>query len=148
MFANPEQILQRVIDQALGSSKGDSSTPAPTEDLVADLIGRYLGPMMGDGTQESPLLDYVSAALSHYAELQERNATLAAALGACDCFGESTVCETCHGGGFPGWSVPDEELFSDWVRPALAALARSRSAGGTNVARLSTVIAADKRRGD
>jgi hypothetical protein len=53
-------------------------------------------------------------------QLKERNQTLAAALGACDlCWGEDAVCPVCHGGGEPGFRMPDIQLFAEWIAPTL-----------------------------
>jgi hypothetical protein len=54
----------------------------------------------------------------------DTNILLAAALGACECWGMLPRCELCHGGGVAGWTEPDPELFDEFVRPAVAAMAR------------------------
>jgi hypothetical protein len=51
----------------------------------------------------------------------ERNAALAAACGACTCFGEPH-CLDCGGEGKPGWQRPDESLFRMYVAPVLERL--------------------------
>lgn len=58
--------------------------------------------------------------------LQTRNLVLAAALGACDCWGENPDCVDCSGQGTPGWEDPDPLLFREFVSPAIKR-ARSRS---------------------
>lgn len=147
MFADSNEIFQRVFEQAIGTSESADTSNTTTEDLIADLIGRYVGPMLGSG-QLGPLLGYVETALSHYSELRHRDAVLAAALGACECWGESGDCEICDGAGFPGWSLPDEDLFAEWVRPALTALARHRSRGHGALPRLAPVIESEEKRGE
>ena len=47
---------------------------------------------------------------------------LAAALGACDCWGMRSDCSVCAGEGTSGWTEPDVELFREFVRPALVRL--------------------------
>src|SRR4051812_41023588 len=47
---------------------------------------------------------------------------LAAALGACDCWGMRADCRICAGEGASGWTEPDVELFREFVGPALARL--------------------------
>ena len=47
---------------------------------------------------------------------------LAAALGACDCWGSLPECAVCQGEGSSGWTQPDPELFREYVRPALERL--------------------------
>lgn len=52
--------------------------------------------------------------------LQERNDSLAAALGACYlCWGEDPACSHCRGHGHPGHTKPDKELFIEWIAPAV-----------------------------
>jgi hypothetical protein len=50
------------------------------------------------------------------------NILLAAALGACECWGLRADCELCRGYGSAGWTEPDPELFEEFVRPAVARL--------------------------
>jgi hypothetical protein len=54
-----------------------------------------------------------------YNELFHRNAAVAAALGACDCWGERANCPLCNGEGSPGWVPPDESLFAIYVGPVV-----------------------------
>lgn len=57
---------------------------------------------------------------------------LAGGLGACLCWGEDPACPTCSGDGCPGWAVPDEELYREYVLPALRRhKAASRAAAAT-----------------
>jgi hypothetical protein len=52
--------------------------------------------------------------------LRERNDLLAAALGACClCWGQDLSCRSCRGRGGPGFCIPDEELFEEYVVPAI-----------------------------
>jgi hypothetical protein len=66
-----------------------------------------------------------------HAELQERrerDAVLAAALGACEfCWGENPSCPVCGGEGVPGSSVPPTELFMRYIAPAARKLPRQDS---------------------
>jgi hypothetical protein len=50
------------------------------------------------------------------------NMLLAAALGACECWGLRSGCGLCHGQGSAGWVQPEPDLFEEFVRPALAML--------------------------
>jgi hypothetical protein len=54
------------------------------------------------------------------------NLLLAAALGACECWGQSTHCDLCQGYGSAGWTEPDPDLFDEYVRPAIDRLPRDR----------------------
>jgi hypothetical protein len=49
----------------------------------------------------------------------DTNLLLAAALGACECWGLRAECEICRGYGSAGWLKPDPELFEEFVRPAV-----------------------------
>ena len=60
----------------------------------------------------------------------DTNILLAAALGACECWGMLPGCELCHGAGVAGWTQPDAELFDEFVRPAVVAMARFSTAAG------------------
>lgn len=50
------------------------------------------------------------------------NILLAAALGACECWGLRDDCDLCHGLGSAGWTQPIPELFDEFVGPAIARL--------------------------
>ena len=50
------------------------------------------------------------------------NILLAAALGACECWGLQADCGLCQGQGSAGWTQPEPELFDEFVRPAIARL--------------------------
>jgi hypothetical protein len=54
---------------------------------------------------------------------------LAAALGACECWGLQVDCDLCQGQGSAGWTEPDADLFEEFIRPAADRLP-SRRAGG------------------
>jgi hypothetical protein len=49
----------------------------------------------------------------------DTNLLLAAALGACECWGLRAECEICRGSGSAGWLKPDPELFEEFVQPAV-----------------------------
>ena len=50
------------------------------------------------------------------------NLLLAAALGACECWGLRADCDVCRGEGSSGWTEPVPELFYEFVGPAIARL--------------------------
>jgi hypothetical protein len=52
----------------------------------------------------------------------DTNILLAAALGACECWGLQAACGLCQGQGSAGWTQPDPELFEEFVEPAIARL--------------------------
>ena len=51
--------------------------------------------------------------------LKNKNAELAAACGACVCWGENLRCGICHGQGRAAWQSPDEEMFIAYIKPVL-----------------------------
>jgi hypothetical protein len=57
------------------------------------------------------------------------NILLAAALGACECWGLRADCSLCHGLGAAGWTEPVPELFDEFAGPALARLSRDPGGG-------------------
>jgi hypothetical protein len=50
------------------------------------------------------------------------NLLLAAALGACECWGLRADCDLCQGQGSAGWTEPVPELFDEFIGPAIAKL--------------------------
>lgn len=55
--------------------------------------------------------------------LRERNDLLAAAVGACClCWGQDLGCRSCRGRGGPGFCMPDEALFGEYLVPAIQTL--------------------------
>jgi hypothetical protein len=48
------------------------------------------------------------------------NMLLAAALGACECWGLQADCNLCWGRGSAGWTEPVPELFDEFIGPAIA----------------------------
>jgi hypothetical protein len=61
--------------------------------------------------------------------LTDINLLLAAALGACDCWGLRADCVQCQGHGSAGWTEPDPDLFEEFVQPAVAKLSRISADG-------------------
>ena len=58
----------------------------------------------------------------------DTNVLLAAALGACECWGLRGACGTVPRPGSAGWIQPDPELFEEFVRPAISRLSVIRPA--------------------
>jgi hypothetical protein len=54
--------------------------------------------------------------------LASTNVLLAAALGACECWGLRADCDLCQGRGSAGWAEPVSQLFYEFVGPAIARL--------------------------
>jgi DNA repair exonuclease SbcCD ATPase subunit len=60
--------------------------------------------------------------------LRERSDAMAAAVGACPlCWGQSLECRGCRGRGGPGFCVPDESLFQEFILPAVRTLRAQRA---------------------
>jgi hypothetical protein len=118
-------LVERVLQHAQGQLTDDSAGgDRSLDEVVVAALGNRLAQMFSDDGG-SAVGDWLAAGinadeLSHYEELIDRNSVLAAALGACDCWGQHAGCPLCDGIGGPGWTLPDERLFASYVRPALA----------------------------
>jgi hypothetical protein len=119
-------IVQQVLSQLAHQYGLSDSRGGPSEELIAVALGNRLAQAIVSEDQsrarhrsaENPWGDEFTDA----DELIERNSDLAAALGACDCWGFSVDCSVCDGAGAPGWALPDRRLFSTYVHPALRAM--------------------------
>lgn len=67
--------------------------------------------------------------LRAHEELVERNLLLAAAVGACDCWGGDEECPVCAGAGTAGWTEPEPRLFAEFVLPAVLRAGSTTPAG-------------------
>ena len=116
-------MLARVAGQLMPEATAANDNDAQPSDLIASALGDWLARTItsGNGGQETD-----SEWLSHYRELLDRNSALAAALGACECWGQDRSCPVCNGAGIPGWVLPDEGLFAAYVQPAASARAPVR----------------------
>jgi hypothetical protein len=120
-----ERALQQAQEQLTrdGSAVGVGGDSSP-DDMVAIALGNRLARMIvnedSSAMEDWPMASSSADELSHYEELLDRNSVLAAALGACDCWGQHMNCPFCEGVGGPGWALPDERLFASYVRPALS----------------------------
>jgi hypothetical protein len=71
----------------------------------------------------SELRLYMKGMFAEIKLLRERNDALAAAVGACClCWGQNLECRSCRGRGGPGFCMPDESLFEEFVLPAIQTL--------------------------
>jgi hypothetical protein len=91
-------------------TRHDETAPGETLGDEAAASGR-----LADGPSGEPAPDAATAA-------SDINILLAAALGACECWGARAGCDLCLGQGASGWTQPDPELFDEFVRPALERL--------------------------
>ena len=101
----------------------------PAGDPLRDVLGQMLAqrqPAAGNPRADPQTL--LRAARDALNALQERDAAIAAALGACaECWGAEAGCPQCNGLGRPGWAAPDPVAFATWVAPAMRAMAQSAS---------------------
>jgi hypothetical protein len=80
------------------------------------------------GAALSELRENMKGMLSELEQLRERNDMLAAAVGACPlCWGQNLDCRSCRGRGGPGFCMPDEALFEEFVLPAVRTLRAQRA---------------------
>ena len=101
-----QQIVQDAVLQATGAdATAYEAEDGTSDDRLAHWIGTQAVQLLTDGggqgvvAEMNNLIDYVNTGMSHYGALAERNSELAAALGACTCWGEREDCEACGGVG-------------------------------------------------
>jgi hypothetical protein len=127
-LAMVERVFKQVVDELARTEAVADGTPP--DELIAVALGnrlarmvaddrlpgapRAIGPGSAGADLDDPFVD----------ELLERNLALAAALGACDCWGQERNCPICDGVGGPGWLPPDRQLFAAYVYPAMRAMSR------------------------
>lgn len=99
---------------------GQMSRPELRRQLVRMLISRREQEQRHLGAQAESL-HRRSRNQRAYEYLLERNAELAAACGACVCWGDAR-CATCGGEGRAGWRAPEAEPFALYIEPALRRL--------------------------
>ena len=121
-----ERVVQPVMEQLWRDGAATDDSDTPPELLIATALGNRLARVVAsEALPASAGLPGLSArpdqALADYEELIERNSVLAAALGACDCWGEQLDCAFCDGAGAPGWVLPDRQMFATYVYPAVRA---------------------------
>lgn len=114
VLPDPSGFAQRVLDQLMGRLSGSPTPDQPDLVLVPER-----------GSTE---------------ELTDHNLLLAAALGACDCWGADPGCPVCQGTGASGWTEPDPALFAVYVTPAVA---RARGPGSRGTDRAGSRDPAD-----
>jgi hypothetical protein len=123
---DPLSLLEKVLQHTLQELGLDTARPAdargelPLEELLAKGLGGRLARII-DGGQAASFAGELAPNLATHQLLTSRNSQVAAALGACDCWGQNTSCPVCYGDGGPGWATPDEVLFNSYVGPALVA---------------------------
>jgi hypothetical protein len=118
-----ERVLQQTQEQLMRNGTLTADGKISPDQVVVTALGNRLARIILNedysAAEEWSTVGFPADELSHYEELVERNSVLAAALGACDCWGQHVSCPFCNGVGGPGWTLPDERLFASYVRPAL-----------------------------
>jgi len=136
-----ERVIQQLQDRLVSNGTLTDISDKPPEELIATLLSDWLARRIGN--EDPSAVPYTPAAGNSavpyrpaaedrsaerlYKELSDRNIVLAAALGACGhCWGTHADCPFCGGAGVPGWVLPNEELYANYVHPAVRAVANSR----------------------
>jgi len=134
---NPDLIAlgTRVLERALQKTGhiplhvyDAGEVPPPDDTLVDNLAGQLIGFVGKLDTKFSTPLLQAGVTSSQLEQERSRNRMLARALGACECWGESSDCAQCGGCGGPGWQLPDRAHFEAFVRPALRKVSHFRFA--------------------
>jgi hypothetical protein len=137
---DPLALVGRVLEQVAGQLAPDEvragAGETPPDELIVAVLANHLAQMLtvGESPEETGGSQTGEDAgwLAHYHTLLARNSVVAAALGACDCWGQDRDCPMCEGGGRPGWALPDERLYAAYVDPAVSAARRPRARGPAN----------------
>jgi Bacterial Ig-like domain (group 2) len=137
--ANPLALVESIFQQMVGElARHDGVADVdgtPPEDLLATTLGKRLAGMILEDRAAAPTglpaLDPAYPTPVQDEQLVDRMLALAAALGACDCWGQDVGCPVCEGAGSPGWLPPDRHLFAAYVYPAMRAVRRADDASGT-----------------
>jgi hypothetical protein len=130
---DPQSLPRRTLDalsqlgpvlDASERSDAPESDQGPSGHVLLSLLSQLAQPPEADGQAGSGIgglqgdkgdqVDHLT-----YNELVHQNSVVAAALGACDCWGERANCPLCKGVGSPGWMPADENLFDIYVRPVV-----------------------------
>jgi hypothetical protein len=107
---NPVAVADRVLDEVhnqLSQRHALGDPNLPPEEVVATALGGWLARKFAGDSAEA-----------------DRNRILAAALGACACWGQDPGCRVCASAGAPGWTMPHRDLYAHYVRPAMIAMTR------------------------
>jgi hypothetical protein len=139
--ANSVADLREILAQQAGSNpflnlvmKQAESRSAQAAPAVIDVEPSSTVQQSPENVQEraensEPTSEELETLTAELHGLRERNDLLGQALGACCCcWGQDPQCRLCRGRGRPGFSVPDERLFREFVLPAIQML-RAQKAG-------------------
>ena len=111
-----QKAAREAIDQSRVIDMEATPTPAEEEEAAA-------AAMEARSRELNELREKMNMMLTELELLRQRNDTLAAAVGACClCWGQNIDCRSCRGRGGPGFCIPDESLFEEFVLPAVRTL--------------------------
>jgi DNA repair exonuclease SbcCD ATPase subunit len=109
--ARAEEEKARVID--VEATATTEQAEEPVDESLAELC---------------ELRERAKAMQAELERLRERSDAMAAAVGACPlCWGQSLECRGCRGRGGPGFCVPDESLFEEFILPGVRTLRAQRA---------------------
>jgi hypothetical protein len=118
-LADIEALLLKVLPDPMGYA----------ERLLGELAERLATPAPG-ASPAGPVPTVIQAyPVPADERLADRCVLLAAALGACDCWGEDPGCEDCSGAGAVGWVPPEPEVYEEYVAPAVRRAATEPTEG-------------------
>jgi hypothetical protein len=118
VLPNPRGFAQRLLMQLMAQF-GEAAEPgASTFNSTASAF--YTATTEQDFAASNVVITPEHPAADE--ELAGTNLLLAAALGACECWGLRADCDQCRGKGSAGWTEPVPELFDEFVGPAIAKL--------------------------
>jgi hypothetical protein len=117
VLPDPSGFAQRLLLQLMAQF-GESAAPG------AGAAGSAANAFYAAATHEDAASNIVITPEQPDADeaLTGTNLLLAAALGACECWGLRADCDVCRGRGSAGWTEPVPELFYEFVGPAIAKL--------------------------
>ena len=122
-LAAVEALLMKVLPDPMGFA----------ERVLGELAERLAGASPTGIPSVVP--SYESAA---HDALVDRNLLLAAALGACTCWGDDPDCADCSGAGRVGWVPPDPQLYDEYVAPAVRRAAEPSANASVTTAPVQT----------
>jgi hypothetical protein len=108
-MAFAERVLQQILDRLAYSSPGANPMTVMTSP--------------GEGLQSGA---------AGTDSLEEQTLVLAAALGACTCWGSDPDCAVCAGHGTAGWMPPDPTLYDVYISPAADRMSDARQSAGVD----------------
>jgi hypothetical protein len=130
-------LAKYLADRQEAQRQQAAAIPMQSIKEVVEAVDRPGDHMPDAQASLDPMQELRHQVTSMFAELQEhreRSDRLAWALGACClCWGRDPDCRNCRGRGRPGFSMPDEKLFAEFVMPAVRMLrARTTGNGGSS----------------